>query len=210
MTTISITLLRVNEKNIAIILKIWLCKKFQNAYFAQPIAKNWNCFQECNRRQSIWTMTGRDRLLENSKKIKKKETWERRTCRWAFLRSELHRRSAHPEQKCSHALLANGSLATNCRANCSTVQSRFHFRSFRRLSSYSWQMGRDHDLKSQHFNRFSFDDAMNQSRLINTEWSPSNCHFIRHRIIVMLSRYLLFLINDSYVREEILVDLVPI
>lgn len=129
-------------------------------YISQLIANNWNCFRECNRRQihrhddePIQTA----RKLEENKE-KKKETWERRTCQWAFLRSELHRRSAHPEQKCSHASLANALLATNCRANCSAVQSRFHFRSFHRLSSYSWQMDRDRDLKSQHFRRFSFHD----------------------------------------------------
>lgn len=138
-----------------IILKV-SCKMtvLRNRYISQLIAKNWNCFRECNRRQSIGTMTSRDRLRKNSKKIQKKETWERRTCQWAFLRSELHRRSAHPEQKRSHASLANALLATNCRAHCSAVQSRFHFRSFHRLSSYSWQMDRDHDLKSQHFRRF--------------------------------------------------------
>lgn len=99
--------------------------------------------EECNRRQSIRTMTGHeaDRPRGNSKENKEKGEknsgeGERRTCRWAFLqyRSELHRRSAHPEQR---------NVPTLVRPRvCSVVQSRFHFRSFRRLSSYSWRTGR--------------------------------------------------------------------
>lgn len=99
-----------------------------------------------------------------------------RTCRWTFLRTELQRRSAHPEQECSHASRMRSELRGARLSNHASTSARSS------LSSYSWHTNRPprsrrprHDLKSQHtlsLCRLLFRGgrgATDQSRLINAE-----------------------------------------